>query len=358
MKTKLVYVLTCSPEGNYIEQAVLATFSARYHNPSAHIVLIVDNKTDELISSGRNEVLKYISEKIVVPFEDDKTMMYRSRWIKTSVRNLIDGDFLFIDCDTVTTRCLDEIDSFEYKMAAVPDAHLPIRSYNTAMFNHASNNVKHLSIDISNELFYFNSGVCYVKDTEETRQLYSLWHKYWLCGLDNGIQIDQPSLMKADIESYHLISELPDRYNCLSFTQPDFAKDSSILHFLSFRNQSWLFSKRVLRMIGKEGIDDWLVPYIINPVSTYIPFRYTISKMSFRDVLRKIKEMERAAKDYSRYVDPSFSDMVVSSHWGKKAKASFKDGHFAWGGFYCIFPAWVSINFTHSHSVIPNICSR
>ena len=79
MKAKLVYVLTCSPEGNYIEQAVLATFSARYHNPSAHIVLIVDNKTDELISDGRDEVLKYISEKVVIPFDEDKTMMYRSR---------------------------------------------------------------------------------------------------------------------------------------------------------------------------------------------------------------------------------------------------------------------------------------
>ncbi len=358
MKTKLVYVLTCSPEGNYIEQAVLATFSARYHNPSAHIVLIVDNKTDELISDGRGEVLKYISEKVVVPFDEDKTMMYRSRWIKTSVRNLIDGDYLFIDCDTITTRCLDEVDSFECVMGAVPDAHLPIKDFNIELYNHTDENVRHLSIDLSKETFYFNSGVCYVKDTEETRRLYSLWHRYWLEGLDDGIRIDQPSLLKADIESCHLISELPYKYNCLSFTQPDFAKDSSILHFLSFRNQSWLFSKRVLRIIGKEGTGDWLVPFIINPTLTYIPYRYTISKMSLRELFKSIKQVSNAAKVYGRHVDSSFSDMVPSNRWYRKAKGLFSNKRFFLGSAACILPAWISIRAKHSSTPVPNVCAK
>ena len=358
MKTKLVYALTCSPEGSYIEQAVLATYSARYHNPSAHIVLIVDDKTDGLISDGRNEILKYISEKIVVPFEEDKTMMYRSRWIKTSVRNLIDGDFLFVDCDTVTTRCLDEIDAIECKMAAVPDAHLPIALFNPELYDHTNNNVKHLSIDLQKETFYFNSGVCYVKDVTETRQLYSLWHKYWLSGLDDGIQIDQPSLMKADIESGHLISELSDKYNCLSFTQPDFAKDSSILHFLSFRNQSWLFSKRVLQIIGKEGINDWLVPFIINPVLTYIPYRYSISRMSLSELFKSIEQISSSAKVYSRHIDSSFSDMVPSNRWIKKAKGCFVNKRFILGSAACIIPAWVSIRTNHSSKPVPNICMK
>ena len=80
MKTRLVYVLTCAPEGCFIEQALLAIWSARYHNPSAHIILIVDDKTDGLITGGRNELLKYISEKTVIPFDDDKPMVYRSYW--------------------------------------------------------------------------------------------------------------------------------------------------------------------------------------------------------------------------------------------------------------------------------------
>ena len=59
MKTKLVYVLTCEPEATYIEQALMAVWSARYWNPDAHIVLLTDNKTSALLHAGvaRGEIL-------------------------------------------------------------------------------------------------------------------------------------------------------------------------------------------------------------------------------------------------------------------------------------------------------------
>ena len=64
MVTKLVYVLTCSPEKHYIEQALIAVFSARHWNPDAYIVLLVDDKTDALLVGKRSELLDYVSEKI------------------------------------------------------------------------------------------------------------------------------------------------------------------------------------------------------------------------------------------------------------------------------------------------------
>ncbi len=358
MKTKLVYVLTCSPEGNYIEQAVLATFSARYHNPSAHIVLIVDNKTDDLISSGRDEVLKYISEKIVVPFKEDKTMMYRSRWIKTSVRNLIDGDFLFIDCDTITTRSLEEIDSFGCIVGAVPDSHLVVNEFSKALLSASKVKVEPLGIDLEKEEYYFSSGVLYVKDHPKAYTLYEKWYSIWLEGTRRGVNIDQPSLAKANIESYYLIERIPDRFNCIIYTQPDFAKDASILHFTAFRNPSWLFSDRVLGIIRKEGIADWMAPFILSPVCTYIPFRYTISKMSLWDIIGGIKGLSKAAKAYGRHIDSSFSDMRPSDRWHIKAMDLFKKKLFTLGSAACIIPAWISIKTRHSSNPTPNICAK
>ena len=120
MKTKLVYVLTCAPEATYIEQALISIWSARYHNPDAHIVLLVDDKTTQLLVGKRAELLEYITEKVVIPFEDtNATMMYRSRWIKTSVRQLIEGDFLFIDCDTIVAQSLADADNFDCEIGAV-----------------------------------------------------------------------------------------------------------------------------------------------------------------------------------------------------------------------------------------------
>ena len=358
MKTKLVYVLTCSPEGDYLEQAVIATFSARHFNPSAHIVLIVDDKTDGLIAGGRNEILKYVSEKVVVPFEEGKTMVYRSRWIKTSVRELVDGDFLFIDCDTVTTRSLEEIDLFKCGMGAVPDSHLKVKEFGDALREASRAKVAPLGIDLDNEEYYFSSGVIYVKDTPETHRLYDRWHSIWEQGVPKGVNIDQPSLAKANIETGRLIERIDDRYNCVIYTQPDFARDASILHFTAFRNPSWLFSKRVLGIIREQGIQEWMAPFILNPISTYIPFRYTVSQMSLSGLVRNIKNLSRSARVYSRHVDASFSDMETSSRWLKKARENFIKERFFLGAAACLLPAWFSIRMKRSVAPVPNICAK
>lgn len=358
MKTKLVYVLTCAPEGNYIEQALLAIWSARRHNPSAQIILFVDDVTDNVMSEGRDEILKYVSEKVVIPFDADKTMVYRSRWIKTSVRKLVDGDFLFVDCDTVTTRSLDEMDSLKCRMGAVPDSHLPVHAFGKALMKSSKVKVAPVGIDLDAEEYYFSSGVLYVKDLPESHALYEKWHAVWQEGVEKGVNIDQPSLAKANIEAGHLIERIDDRFNCVIYTQPDFAKDASILHFTAFRNPSWLFSKRVLDIIRKEGLQDWMKPFILNPVSTYIPFRYTVSRMSFNELIRSIRTMSKAARVYSRHVDGSFSDMQPSARWQERAKGLFKKKCFLLGSTACLLPGWINIKANRSNPPVPNVCSK
>ena len=130
MKTKLIYVLTCSESGTYIEQALMSIWSARHHNPDAHIVLLTDDKTDRLLTGTRGGLLDYVTEKIVVPFVDENaSMMFRSRWIKTSARELVEGDFLFIDCDTIVCKSLAEIDGFQCEMGAVWESHLLVEDF-------------------------------------------------------------------------------------------------------------------------------------------------------------------------------------------------------------------------------------
>ena len=357
MKTKLVYVLTCASEGNYIEQALLAIWSARYHNPSAQIILFVDDITDGVIYEGRDEILNYVSEKVVIPFDADKSMVYRSRWIKTSVRRLINGDFLFVDCDTITTRNLDDIDSLSCMMGAVPDSHLSVPEFGRALLKSSKVKVEPVGINLEKELFYFSSGVLYVKDTPETRALYEKWHNTWQEGVGKGVNIDQPSLAKANIEAGHLIERIDDRFNCVIYTEPDFAKDASILHFTAFRNPSWLFSKRVLDLIRKEGIKEWVEPFILNPVTTYIPFRYSISRMSINGLIRSIKTMAQGARSYSLHVDDTFSDMKSSDRWKKKTKAFYEKQHFFLGSVVCLLPIWISVKRNHSNPPVSNICS-
>lgn len=359
MKTKLVYVLTCTSEGNFIEQALIAIWSARYHNPDACIVLLTDDKTNSLLVGSRGELLNYVSEKIVIPFEDESaSMMFRSRWIKTSVRELIHGDFLFIDCDTVCHYPLKEIDYFDCEIGAVLDSHLEVNEYAPSLFETTQKKIEPFGLNLSALKYYFSSGVIYVKDTDRTRLFYKLWHRYWLDGLEMGVKIDQPSFAKANIDTGYLIKRILDRYNCVIYTQPDFARSSSILHFTAYRNPSWLFTSRVYDLIKTEGIPNWLKPFILNPTETFIPFRYTIYRSTWKELMRHVRRVAYGAKVYGENVDSNYSDMRGLTKWQRRAKFFFKRRMFLPGGFCCVVPAWMSTRVLKSHIPVANICSR
>ena len=159
MKTKLVYVLTCAPDKYYIEQALISAFSARYHNPDAHIALIVDRPTNELLVGRRAELLNYLTERIIVDVPEKYNTVQASRWLKTNVRNLIDGDFLFIDCDTIVVSSLEEVDDFSCQMCATMDCHRLVSSYSLSERNQLVYNANKCGWDFTNVDKYRSSGV-------------------------------------------------------------------------------------------------------------------------------------------------------------------------------------------------------
>lgn len=309
MQTKLVYVLTCAPEATYIEQALISIWSARYHNPDAHIVLLVDDLTNQLLIGKRAEVLEYITEKVVIPFEDtNATMMYRSRWIKTQVRQLIKGDLLFIDCDTIVNKSLEEIDEVKAEAAAVPESNLPIADFHPSLYQSMEENAKKIGWNMIGEDYYYSSGVIYVKDTPLVHKMFQLWHQYWIEGGRIGINIDQPSLAKANIDCEHLIERIDNKWNCIMFTYPRYAMNANILHFAAYRNMSFLFSKRVLRYVKDNGLTEYIKEYITHPTNSYIPFDSEFYHYGLKDYVARFRLLHRGIKDYAHHIDPTFED--------------------------------------------------
>jgi cellulose synthase/poly-beta-1,6-N-acetylglucosamine synthase-like glycosyltransferase len=128
MKTKLVYVLVSYDEQNdYLEQCLLSCYSARLHNADAEIILLVDNLTDNTLQGKRAEILKYISQKIVIDIAGNYNATQRSRIIKTTAREYVRGDFLFIDTDTVITQSIAGADQLQCSIGAVADGHVPTK---------------------------------------------------------------------------------------------------------------------------------------------------------------------------------------------------------------------------------------
>ncbi len=284
MKTKLVYVLTCAPEATYIEQAMMAIWSARYWNPDAYIVLLTDDKTSNILHTDkvRGEVLQYISEEIVTPFNEKCSMMYRSRWLKTKARELVVGDMLFVDSDTICCRSLDGVDQFACIVGAVLESHLPIAELADSMQYEIENEAIKIGWSIKTETFYFSSGVLFTRDVKDAHSLYQRWHDSWMNGIKSGVNIDQPSLAYANIQSNHIIEIIPNSYNCILFTEPQHTQEAHILHIAAYRNPSILFEKNTLLYIREHGLNDENIKnMIIHPCYSFKPFDYDILHSNF-----------------------------------------------------------------------------
>lgn len=355
MQTKLVYVLTCAPDATYIEQALISIWSARCHNLDAHIVLLVDDKTNELLVGKRAELLEYVTEKKVVIFEDtNASMMYRSRYIKTLVRELVEGDLLFVDSDTVVNHSLAEIDQLPYEVAAVPESNLPIEEFHPLLFQPMHDTAQKIGWNLAKEEYYFSSGVIYAKDTPHAHKLFQLWHQYWLEGLEQDVKIDQPSLAKANIECKHLIQLIDNRWNCIMFTYPRMAKDAYILHFAAYRNMSFLFSKRVLRYIKENGLTDYIKEYIVHPCNSYIPFNSEFYHYRLKDYITRFKILNKGVNDYVAYIDNTFTDYVPKNIVYKL----LQKGLFKLAIIILLILKWKRTRLNGKYKYTENICAK
>ena len=328
MRTKLVYVLTCSPEDTYIEQALMAVWSARYWNSDAHIVLMTDNRTSQLLHSDtkRGEILHYITEEIVTHFDDRYDMHYCSRWLKSHVRKLNKGDLIYIDSDTICISSLAELDKMTALMAMVPDEHLAVKDYPDDVINPIIEMTSKLNYDILKEKWYFNGGVAYAKDNPDVHRLWKCWYEEWEKGIKLGIKIDQPSLGKANMLCNHLIQRLPDVYNTLIYMNPIYAKDAKILHFWNFRNKSFMFARPFLFYLRENGLTDYAKSCILNPLKSVLPFDNILTKCSIWDYFRYSKQIRQQCELYAANVDSTFTD-------------------FPWPKNYNLLKRYIAINF-------------
>lgn len=260
MNTKLVYVVISNDQDIYLEQAWASAYSARYHNPHAYIVFVTDEEThNSILQTPRKGVMSVINEIIDIPFQENVSNIQRSRYIKTNLRNLIEGDILFIDTDTVITGNLEEIDRWQINIGAVQDLHCSFNKFPFAGgVRIALKKIYGISY-VKKDTEYFNSGVLYIKDNSITRNFFSAWHKNWKLGLSKGLATDQQSLIKTVNDIPHVITSISGNYNCQVLGSIQYLHTSKIVHFF---NAKWndnslnpFFDKEIyLKIKSNKGI--------------------------------------------------------------------------------------------------------
>ncbi|MCL2400036.1 MAG: hypothetical protein FWC91_09905, partial [Defluviitaleaceae bacterium] len=190
-----LYTLTSTPGDNYYEQFLLSAASLKLKMPSTQIVLLCDSKTKETLTGKRSEYEKLTAKVITKDAPSSFSQVDVSRWIKTSMRRFVQGDFLFIDCDTIITDDLSYIEKLNVKFGACLDKHSLVDSHNNK--NLIVNNDKQLGFSSYTGNRHFNSGVIYCADSPEIHKVFDRWHELWLIGKNKNISRDQPAFNQA-----------------------------------------------------------------------------------------------------------------------------------------------------------------
>lgn len=279
MKTKVVYILVSNEKDYYLEQALVSIYSFRLYNSNAELLLVVDEETSKTLSHGiRKSILDYVSRLIVVNIPEVFSNLQKSRFIKTSLRELIEGDFLFIDSDTIICDNLEDIDNMKEELLAVPDCHLSIKY--SWMKNKIRKWANILNWKFSENDYYFNSGVLFVKDTDTTHKFYEQWHLEWKKHLSNGINYDQPSFAKANETMNYIINKLDGIWNCqVNSNGLPYLMNSKIIHYfasgIGTKKDSpyQLLDKQLFIRIKTNGyLNDEIKQLVLNAKSAFTPY--------------------------------------------------------------------------------------
>lgn len=231
MKTKLVYVVVSTAKDYYLEQAYLSMYSAKKVMPDCHIVMLTDTTTQATLTGTRAKEVQYADDVVAVDLDPERyNGQKRSRILKTSVRNHIDGDFLFIDSDTVVVKPLDVIDEFPHELGLVRDTHATLADSPFYDFHLIEGEI--FGFPIAQERDYFNTGVIYVKDTPAMHEFYRQWNANLLRGHEKGVTMDQPSFAFTNYTLGHVAHHLDDVWNVQFKYAMKYIAAGKILHYL------------------------------------------------------------------------------------------------------------------------------
>ncbi|MDR2579854.1 MAG: hypothetical protein LBC85_02530, partial [Fibromonadaceae bacterium] len=197
---KYLYCLISTPKDVYYEQAFISITSLRMHTPDAFISLFTDKETIDSIQIRKADIRKIVNEIVIENFESNISNLKRSRILKVTMRNKIDDDFLYVDCDTIICQDLSEIKDLKIDLGAVLDRHT-LLPFNIQMFNI----IKPLKTMLNNPSFYdyphyFNGGLLFVRDTKPNRDFFEKWNENYLMSRKKGISIDMPSLALTNFQ--------------------------------------------------------------------------------------------------------------------------------------------------------------
>ena len=245
----------------------MSLFTLRKHNPEIRVYFVTDTRTCLFLSGHILDTLGSYAEVISLDVPPEfNTEQLCSRYLKTSVRKLISGDFIFLDCDTIVCRpfSLDDFKGIDIGMVADLNISLPLSDEKTLL------KCKNAGFPDLQGVPYYNSGFFFVKDVPFAYRFFETWHQLWRESILRGCFYDQPALCETNRQLGFPIQELSGKWNCqIKFSGSlRCLNDAIVLHYFAAdgsANRSF-HVEELLRRVRDNGIDS-TVEVILNSSS-------------------------------------------------------------------------------------------
>ena len=224
------YIITGTNE-RYAAMAAISVASLRAVHPHARIDVHVWPEPDDTRAWRR---LRAQSTRVTVEeVPDGMEARGASRWLKTLLRQRVDGPCVFLDGDTLIVRPLDPVGAVAEagRLGAVRDRH---RAAPRPAWPQWTGRLYRDCGWPAPPRLYLNSGVVAWPDTAAARALSADWHARWKLSRQRGVNLDQPAF-NAAIDAWRgsEIDVLTDQFNALIDADPRLAAGAHVLHFFA-----------------------------------------------------------------------------------------------------------------------------
>lgn len=224
----IAYALTSGGKDFYSAMTRVSIASVRSTNPDFRISLVCDALSEEALRSGRDPLLDETDDVIVYETPPGDAI-FRSRFLKTRLRTIVDGPFLFLDSDALVRGSLAEIFGTRADIAGAPNRSKD--DIGEQIWSLEQEQIAAMSWPILPHA-YFNSGVIFFHDSEAAHRFGEEWHKKWLHSCERGVSYrDQPAFNAALAAVRPRLHVLPHRFNAQFRTEPGVAAEAVVWHY-------------------------------------------------------------------------------------------------------------------------------
>ena len=168
----------------------LSLATVRLTNPNARIEIACDQQTHQALLTTGSQLLREADVVRDFPTPDGPPT-FRNRFVKTRLRLLVSGPFLFLDSDTVVRKPLTPLFNLEADIAAAPN-----HSSDTLaeqIWSEDQANLYAMGWQVREP--YVNGGVIWYADTPGSHRFAETWHRNWLLNVKcTGRHRDQTAL--------------------------------------------------------------------------------------------------------------------------------------------------------------------